>query len=213
MASMAVLQSATVTSGEMVEAPRGFLEMCERDAELCGVQKSGFQKASFQQTGGVDWTADPAATMRLLNIVNRKVNREVNQVSDRMSAGVEEQWNRPIETRSGLEGDCEDIAIEKRERLVASGFPEHDLFFAVVYRRDIGLHAVLVARTAGGDMVLDSRSPWIMEWNKTPYVWVKRQDPDSPMNWAMVVPSAPKTMPITASYQVAANTLQVPTNQ
>lgn len=206
-ASEALVQSATLTAGEAVEAPRGFVEMCQENAQLCGLQKASYQAP------GIDWGADTAASMRLLNIVNRKVNREVNQVSDRMSVGVDERWNRPIETRSGLKGDCEDIAIEKRERLVAAGFPEHDLFFAVVYRRDIGLHAVLVARTAAGDMVLDSRSPWIVEWAKAPYVWVKRQDPGSPMTWAMVMPSAPKATPFATSYQIAVNTQQAPSVQ
>ena len=77
----------------------------------------------------------------------------------------------------------------------AAGVAPGALFYAIAYRSDIGLHAVLVAHTARGDLVLDSRSPRIIPWREAPYTWVQRQSQSEAFVWAMVirsnVPSAP----------------------
>jgi predicted transglutaminase-like cysteine proteinase len=123
--------------------------------------------------------------LRMLETVDRFVNGNVRQATDREVYGVEEYWNRSG-TGPGARGDCEDLAIEKRMELIDQGYPASDLFYAVAYRTDIGLHAVLIAHTELGDLVLDSRSPYVVLWNHAPYTWIKRQSADNPSLWALV---------------------------
>ncbi len=122
---------------------------------------------------------------KMLDKVNRAVNSRVRAVTDMARYGVDELWNRTGMER-GAAGDCEDFAIEKREQLIALGYPTKDLFFAVAFRADLGLHAVLVAHTDEGDFVLDNRSAYVTPWAKAPYIWVKRQSQDDPMRWGLV---------------------------
>jgi predicted transglutaminase-like cysteine proteinase len=134
----------------------------------------------------------PVATrLKMLETVDRYVNDHVRQATDMEVYGVPEYWNR-----SGVgphaRGDCEDLAIEKRFELIEQGYPAADLFYAVAYRRDLGLHAVLVAHTELGDLVLDSRTPYVMLWSHAPYTWVKRQTPGDSSTWALIDTGAPK---------------------
>ena len=114
--------------------------------------------------------------------VNRQVNGRVRQVSDRQLYGVEEFWTRST-TGTNARGDCEDLALEKRFKLVEAGFDPERLFFAVVYNRGVGLHTVLVARLDDGDFVLDSRTPYVNRWYETPYSWVSIQSANRPGLW------------------------------
>ena len=146
-------------------------------------------------------TMGEAERMKLLKDVNRAVNSRVRAQTDMQRYGVEELWNRTGMER-GAAGDCEDFAIEKREQLISAGYPAKDLFFAVAFRVDLGLHAVLVARTDEGDLVLDNRSAYVTPWAKAPYIWVKRQSQEDPMRWGLVDDSAPPPRP--RELQVAA---------
>lgn len=131
----------------------------------------------------------------LLDAVNRRVNGMVRQQSDWATYNVEELWNRPVVQGGFLSGDCEDIAIEKRQELIEAGVDPKRLFFGVVYRREIGLHVLLIVSTDRGDLALDSRSPWIQAWNQVPYIWVKRQLVDRPTEWVMVTSTGPGSAP------------------
>ncbi len=135
---------------------------------------------------------DDTQRTALLNQVNRMVNGAVAQRTDMQSFGVEELW-RPSGVGPGATGDCKDIAIEKRIQLIQHGFPARDLFYAVGFRADIGLHAVLIARTGAGDVVLDSRTPYIVGWGEAPYLWVKRQSRTDPALWTLVGGPQPAT--------------------
>jgi predicted transglutaminase-like cysteine proteinase len=128
---------------------------------------------------------DQAGRMALLNQVNRRVNGSVRQVSDVQLFGSGDHWRRSG-VGPGATGDCKDLAVEKRMELIAQGFPAEDLFLAIVFRADLGYHALLIARTDSGDMVLDSRSPYIVPWNEAPYIWVKRQSREDPTAWSLV---------------------------
>jgi predicted transglutaminase-like cysteine proteinase len=145
----------------------------------------------------VEVVADPAAPKlallsdpprALLDTINRRVNAKVRQQSDQATYHAEEVWNRPVVSGGLLSGDCEDLAIEKRQELIAAGVDPKSLTYAVVYRGDIGLHVLLVASTSEGDLALDSRTPWIEPWSKVPYIWVKRQVAADPTQWVMVLP-------------------------
>jgi len=165
---------AEMIRGALVPTPVGYAAMCNSDPQLCGAM------------AGVGVQAEPITEkqrMKLLRKVNRRVNSRVHQQYD-----VSEQW-RPSGIGPGAVGDCEDLAIEKRMELISLGFPPKDLFFAIGYLGGEGLHAVLVAHTAKGDLVLDSRTPWTSEWSRTPYVWLVRQSDIDPTVWLSALPN------------------------
>lgn len=122
---------------------------------------------------------DPAV---LIQAINTRVNRLVRQRSDSMIFGVEEFWQAAGDGPDAL-GDCEDIALEKRAQLIAAGVDEKMLFLAIVYKRGVGLHTILVARTGTGDRVLDSLTSRIKPWFRAGYSWLRLQSPDDPMVW------------------------------
>ncbi|VFQ44378.1 transglutaminase-like cysteine peptidase [Desulfoluna butyratoxydans] len=68
-------------------------------------------------------------------------------------------------------GDCEDFALTCDAILARKGWPPADRRLAVVKTETGGIHAVLVARIAGGDYVLDNRQRWPMPWKTLPYTW------------------------------------------
>lgn len=130
---------------------------------------------------------------RLVRKINRKVNQTTRQVSDMTSAGVEERWNRLTPGRGAM-GDCEDIAIEKRMRLVEAGFDPQRLFYAVVYKSGFGLHTVLIVRMDDADYVLDSASPHILRWSQTKYVWLRAQSTSDAMLWRKIETQTPSVL-------------------
>lgn len=189
-----------VPTGTIAEIPRGFAELCAAEPTVCGVMaghapalaqdatlgriSSGSIPADTAQDAGI---AAPGldgdrARMRLLKHVDGMINAHVRQQSDRLLYGVGELW-RPSGSGRNAAGDCEDLAIQKRLDLIAAGFPPARLFFGIVYRSDIGLHTVLLARLDAGDVVLDSRSNFIEPWSDTRYEWLVSEQPGNPSRW------------------------------
>jgi predicted transglutaminase-like cysteine proteinase len=127
---------------------------------------------------------DAKTMRRLVRAINRNINQTVAQVSDEITSGQKEYWELPRRWYfQRIAGDCEDIAIAKRMELIRAGFPANRLNYAVVYRRDIGLHVVLLAHLDQGDYVLDSAVGTIRLWNKTNYVWLRIQSRENPLQW------------------------------
>jgi len=157
-----------------------------------------FIHASFESSVasvGTDRETQPAplpisTRLKMLESVDRYVNGHVRQIPGLEVHGVPDYWDRSG-TGPGAAGDCKDLAIEKRLELIEQGYPAKDLFYAVAYRTDMGLHALLIAHTEIGDLVLDSRTPYIVLWNRAPYTWVKRQSPSDPSIWALIDLEAP----------------------
>ena len=151
--------------------PAGFAAMCGLLPDQCG---------------GGDTPADailPAAPdLKQLRRLNRMVNRKVVQRLDAPGQADEDLW-RPSGIGPGATGDCEDMALEKRNQLIAMGYPPSALLMAVVYRRHVGLHAVLVVRTGAGDYVLDNLTDRVRPWHRTGYSWLSVQSPDDPLRW------------------------------
>jgi len=165
-----------IPMGEEADAPTGFVQMCQREPTLCS-------------TSAPPDVATPEKKQRhMLAFVNGDVNGSVLQRTDYDLFGTDERWQRPGK-RAGAAGDCEDLALEKRERLIERGFPPSDLFFAVVYRREFGLHTVLVARTDRGDYVLDSLTGRLAPWQEAPYSWLRVPKPGDPHIWYRVARS------------------------
>ncbi|MET3825362.1 putative transglutaminase-like cysteine proteinase [Sphingomonas sp. PvP055] len=171
-----------VSFGAATAMPTGLDELCRSQPAVCATM-AGAGNAMLTATA-TDPEAD-RARLRLLKRVDATINAHVRQQSDRASYGVGDLW-RPSGVGRNAVGDCEDLAIQKRLELLQAGFPPERLFLAIVYRTDLGLHTVLVARLDGGDMVLDSRSSFIASWARTPYQWVIAEQPGSPTQWNAV---------------------------
>ncbi|CAN7294417.1 transglutaminase-like cysteine peptidase [Phenylobacterium sp. LjRoot225] len=173
--------SSFMAQGDHMAAPTGFADYCQRTIQCVAAP-------SAQPTTVVEFDR---ATRSLIDAVNRGVNRAIVATSDQDVYGVTEVWADPLaeagaqaqRTRGFARGDCEDFALAKRDRLLKAGWPPEAMFLAVAYHPTVGLHAVLVVRTSAGDLVLDSRSPYVDLWSATTYVWVERQVNATSVAW------------------------------
>jgi predicted transglutaminase-like cysteine proteinase len=161
--------------------PYGHVDFCRREPRECidGVAEDVRR-------------AGKGEAMAELDRVNRQVNAEIAPVTDMEQYGVEDYWTLP---RSGR-GDCEDYALLKRQRLIKAGWPVSALVLTVVFDEKREGHAVLTARTADGDFILDNKTSEIKLWSKTPYQFVMRQSYLNPHLWMSLdpkraVPSVP----------------------
>lgn len=113
--------------------------------------------------------------LKQLREVNTVVNREINLVFDNELYQKEEFWTYP----STGYGDCEDIALEKRSRLVQLGFPRGSLRIGLGYHKNLLVaHAVLTVETQQGTFVLDSLYDQVKIWYQTPYNFETRERTD-----------------------------------
>jgi len=124
------------------------------------------------------------AGWRMVSRVNRRLNREIRQVSDDRLYGVEDFWQRPEGSRA--RGDCEDYVLAKRAALIAEGVPAEALSIAIVETRWGESHAVLLLASDRGEFILDSLSPWVTRWDRVDYAWRERQLPGRPFDWVQV---------------------------
>ncbi len=116
---------------------------------------------------------------------NRAVNACVRQTPDREAIGEEELWTYPV----GGRGDCEDMALETRRRLVEQGLPRAALTIAIVWhRRQLYSHALLLVETSAGTFALDTTSDTAACWNTIPFNFEAREQPDG--HWARFDQSA-----------------------
>ena len=80
-------------------------------------------------------------------------------------------------------GDCEDFALTKRQRLIDLGWAPSQLLIAVVDDPAQGPHAVLIARTDQGDLVLDNLTDTVLPWQATGLTFLSRQSEKLPAMW------------------------------
>jgi predicted transglutaminase-like cysteine proteinase len=108
-----------------------------------------------------------------LSEVNAAVNASINvTVSDKELYGREEYWTYP----SGGYGDCEDIALEKRRRLVERGLPRAAMTMAIVHHKmTLMPHAVLLVEATSGTHVLDSLTDKVVIWSKAQLNYESRE--------------------------------------
>ncbi|MBO9709899.1 MAG: transglutaminase-like cysteine peptidase [Caulobacter sp.] len=136
-------------------------------------------QATAQLPAGAEAAVTVAALgkdkLRLINTINRDVNREVQKADDFDLYGLLEYWSLPRVINGKMYGDCEDYALEKRRRLIAAGVPAQALSMAVAVTARGEAHAVLVVAMEQGDMVLDNLTPWATPWQDLNYRWVERQ--------------------------------------
>ena len=154
------------------QPPYGFVRFCEASPKSCNGDQR--QDARF--------TAD-ATRLAELDDVNRMVNTTIEPLTDLELYGVTELWTLPVD-----KGDCEDYALLKRKMLIDRGWPASALLLTVVRDERGDGHAVLTARTAQGDFILDNKITEVRVWNKTPYEFVMRQSYLNPRVWVSLDP-------------------------
>ena len=148
-------------------APIGYTQFCGQFPQECAVRGRGRTNMSLTESR---W--------RELDAINRSVNRAIKPLTDMEIYGVTEYWTLPATA-----GDCEDYALMKRKLLMERGWPASSLLMTVVRDERGEGHAVLTARTAQGDFVLDNKVDGVKIWFKTPYQFVMRQSYLNPKVW------------------------------
>jgi predicted transglutaminase-like cysteine proteinase len=169
------------------QPPYGFVSFCERMPSECVVTSSNDSR--FEAT---------PERLSELDVINRRVNHQIEPATDMEIYGVAEYWTLP-KTR----GDCEDYALLKRHVLIARGWPSGALLMTVVRDEKNEGHAVLTARTTQGDFILDNKIDVVRLWNQTPYHYVMRQSYLDPKVWVSLDPNDATTPAAIAGVQSA----------
>ncbi len=152
--------------------PYGFIRFCESNSSEC--RQGPMTEARF------DASRD---RLKELDTINRHVNKIIEPTTDMELYGEVERWTIPT-----TKGDCEDYALLKRKMLIERGWPISSLLMTVVRDEKGEGHAVLTARTAQGDFILDNKTDEIRAWNKVVYTYVMRQSYIDPRVWVSLDP-------------------------
>ncbi|WP_340317601.1 transglutaminase-like cysteine peptidase [Rhizorhabdus argentea] len=165
-----------IRDGGMVIPPYGWLRYCDGHAEDVGC-RAGAEGPAYVTLDGARW--------RQLEAVNAALRR-IRRVEDR-SPAWRDDW-RVAENS----GDCEDIALAGRMRLMAQGWPAAALRLATVWTEQRAYHAVLTIEALRdgrrGTWVLDSRMGRVLPWQRLRslgYRFATRQAAQSP-GWVAV---------------------------
>lgn len=148
--------------------PSGAINLCSQYDWACAAKRS--VKLSSQQE------------LKVVNQVNRRVNESTREVTDQSQYKMRERWALP--TPRG--GDCEDFVLLKKRDLIHAGVDPSKLLIATVLDTRRTPHAVLVYRSAQGDLILDNLTNRIKPWTATRYLFLRMQDPKRPSQWVGV---------------------------
>ena len=155
--------------GNATAIPGGYYRMCRERPSLCRRQTA---RGMATTGGGAIVLTDSA--MAQLGTINLSVNRSMKAAAD----GGRDRWSAGDAT-----GDCEDYALTKKQRLLRLGWPSSALLIALARTGGGEEHAVLVARTDRGDLVLDNLRSDIRPWNQVSYSWRMIQSPTRTWAW------------------------------
>lgn len=161
-------EGAFIPSVAVSSPPSGARELCQQYSWACSSKRS--VKLSSQQE------------MNIVKNVNRRVNATTREITDQSQYRTQERWALP----TSLGGDCEDFALLKKRDLIKAGIDPSKLLIATVLDTSRTPHAVLVYRSAGGDLVLDNLTNRIKPWSSTRYLFLRMQDPKQPRRWVGV---------------------------
>lgn len=164
--------------------PIGWLQFCQGQPEEC-------QRESRPPRDAVMTKARWAE----LDQVNRRVNTEIEPITDWEHYGVINYWGYPEDGK----GNCDKYTMEKRRRLRERGWPESALLVTVVLDHHGEGHAVLMVRTNEGDFILDNMVDEIMPWHETGYRYIKRQSQWNPNIWVALPSDMGRITPATTS--------------
>lgn len=163
-------QLAARTRGS-ASPPPAFVSFCARNPAEC--------RRSGALTRQVVLTPE---RQRDLQEVNARVNSAISEISDQAHHGREDVWSIP----SDGQGDCEDFALLKRKQLIERGWPSSALLIAVVGTPAGEGHAVLMAATSEGDLVLDNKTSRLLPWTQTGYLFFTRMSQANPRAWEAI---------------------------
>lgn len=153
--------------------PVGHLEFCKSRPAECQRNDEVVPATALDDT-----------TWQQLVSINAYYNQTIVPVTDEQLYQTAEFWTYP----NGY-GDCEDFALIKRRDLIAAGWHPSTLMIAVVKEANGNGHAVLIARTDRGDLVLDNQVGSIDLWSDTPYKFIKRQSQADAGQWVDMLDS------------------------
>jgi len=156
----------------LTQPPYGFVSFCDRMPRACA--QGPLEDQRFFAT---------PARLAELDAINRAVNHEIEPVTDMELYGVTDYWTIPT-----TKGDCEDYVLLKRKLLMELGWPASALLITVVRDERGEGHAILTARTAQGDFILDNKTDEIKVWHRTRYDFVMRQSYLNPRVWMSLDP-------------------------
>lgn len=159
--------------GARTSQPYGHYDFCKRHATECQPLKAAEPEALTPES----W--------RTILSVNNAVNTEIEQRTDMEVWGYEDYWEYPYKGA----GDCDDIVLEKRRRLIQAGIPARNLPITVVRDEQGDGHAVLTVITDRGDFILDNLRAKVLRWDETPYTYLKRQSTRNAGHWQTITPS------------------------
>jgi predicted transglutaminase-like cysteine proteinase len=178
-----VIETKITTNYGNAKPPSGFLKFCERLPGSCAASANTMPELELTQE---QW--------RIIDRLNRSVNRRVASVSDQELYGQREYWTFP-----DAAGDCEDYVLMKRRELASMGFSESALLITVVLDEHLEGHAVLTLSTTAGDFILDNRRDDILHWSAVNYKFLKRQTAGNPSAWVALLPQKNQATPLVAS--------------
>lgn len=175
------ITTAALVQG-LLPTPWGWRDFCRKNPVDCMASKTVSDRLAL--------TPD---VWKLIDSTNRKVNQNIEAVSDLDHWGKAESWDYPSDGK----GDCEDLALLKRGLLIRDGIPASALLMTIVINRKREGHAVLTLVTDRGDFVLDNQIDDIVPWEATGYRFIERQSSTDPNQWTRL--SSEMNEPLVAS--------------
>ena len=142
--SLVSMPLPVLAAGTTFKGPAGWRAMCALTPELCNTAA----RRPAAALDGAAWTT--------LDAVNRAVNAAILPL---LEADDVDDWHL-----APAAGDCEDYALTKKQRLIATGWPAADLRFATLFTADGEYHAVLFVDHADGRLVLDNLADELRSW-------------------------------------------------
>lgn len=170
-ATVATPTASAMRDGGLAMPPAGWLDFCARNGRDPSCQAVQLDASKWRQLQAVQASL-----------------RSVRRVSDEAVYGKAEYWT----VATGAAGDCEDIALAARDRLMKAGWPTSALRLATAWTEQKEYHVVLTVDVARGNvpetLVLDSRFAVVMSWDKLKqmgYRFTTRQAARGPQ-WVLV---------------------------
>lgn len=137
-----------IGDGALVAPPLGWIEYCKRSPTDPSCQATPLNTQTWNQLQG--------AQAHILKI---------RYMADSQQYNVKEFWT-PAKTA----GDCEDIALAARQRLLELGWPASTLRLATVFTETNEVHSVLTVEVSVDGhretLVVDNRNRDVMSWNQ-----------------------------------------------
>lgn len=183
-------QSA-MPGGDLAQAPKAYLDFCERDPVECvaplfvaasaksqehaSSASEAFYVPANLEYSNLDELNKTSDTIAYTNNFRKTLATALNGTKILFIPKVEaeDHW-QTLETLS--EGDCEDFALTLRAALRLE-YPEFASSFRITtaYTESNQYHAVLSIETDQGTLICDNRFPECASWETFPYRWKLRE--------------------------------------